>query len=164
LPALVLALVISFVLSTVVSLMLAYKYGGMTLNSWFFVGGPKAPFRLMAEMLQTPSPPSGPGYLLMGVGAAVTAALAFMRASFPSFILHPIGFTVGSVWLMNQLWFSIFLAWLIKTLVLRYGGPSVYKKIVPFFLGLVLGQYTAAAFWFVVDLCTGKTGNQVFWI
>jgi len=49
-------------------------------------------------------------------------------------------------------------------LILRYGGPSIYKRVVPFFLGLVLGQYTAAAFWFVVDLCTGKTLNTVFWI
>jgi hypothetical protein len=162
--AMVVALVISFAVSIYVSLRLAHEYGGITLNSWFFAGGPKAPFRLMAEKLQNPSPPSAPGYLLMGAGAAVTVALAALRASFPWFTLHPIGFAVGSVWLMNQLWFSIFLAWLCKSLILRYGGPAVYRKIVPFFLGLVLGQYTAAAFWFVVDLCTGKTGNQVFWI
>jgi hypothetical protein len=160
----VIALVISFVVSVVVSLGLAYKYGGMTLNSWFFEGGPKAPFRLMAEKLKNPSPPSVPGYLLMTLGAAVTIALGVLRSTFPWFSLHPIGFAVGSVWLMNQLWFSIFLAWLAKSLILRYGGPLIYKKVVPFFLGLALGQYTAAAFWFVVDLCNGKTGNQVFWI
>ena len=162
--AIVMALVISFVLSIFLSLTLAYKYGGITLNSWFFSGGPRAPFRLMAEKLQNPSPPSTPGYFLMAGGALVTIALAALRASFSWFTLHPIGFAVGGVWLMHQLWFSVFLAWLIKSLILRYGGPAVYRKVVPFFLGLVLGQYTAAAFWFVVDLCTGKTGNQVFWI
>jgi len=162
--AMVVALVISFVVSIFVSLALAYKYGGITLRQWFFVHGPKVPFRMMAEKLQSPSPLSIPGYLLMGLGALVTVALAVLRASFSWFGLHPIGFAVGSVWLMNRLWFSVFLAWLIKALVLRYGGPLVYKKVVPFFLGLVLGQYTAAAFWFVVDLCTGKTGNVVFWI
>ena len=162
--AIVLALVISFVVSVVVSLSLAYEHGGITLNSWFFQGGPMAPFRLMAEKLKDPSPPSGNGYLLMSGGAAVTIALTALRASFSWFALHPIGFAIGGVWLMNQLWFSVFLAWLIKTLVLRYGGPQLYKRVVPFFLGLVLGQYSAAAFWFLVDLCTGKTGNQVFWI
>ena len=86
----------------------------------------------------TPSPPSLPGYLLMGGGALVTVILASLRASFAWFQLHPIGFTVGSVWLMNELWFSIFLAWLTKSLILRYGGPLVYRKMVPFFLGLVL--------------------------
>jgi len=162
--AMLLALGISFVLSIGISLYLAYTYGGITLNSWFFSGGPQAPFRLMAEKLNNPTPPSLPGYVLMGVGAAVTVGISALRASFPWFTLHPIGFAVGSVWLMNYLWFSVFLAWLIKSAVLRYGGPAVYRRAVPFFLGLALGQYTAAAFWFVVDLCTGKTENQVFWI
>ena len=193
--AMVVALVISFVISIVVSLSLAYKYGGITMNQWFFEGGPKAPYSLMAEKnqiigqlqeaekeaqdpekaqdpetmkklknLRRATSPSIPGYLLMAVGALATVAISVLRASFPWFTLHPIGFAVGSVWLVNQLWFSIFLAWLAKTLILRYGGPSIYKRVVPFFLGLVLGQYTAAAFWFVVDLCTGKTDNMVFWI
>lgn len=162
--AIVLALVISFVVSIVVSMMLAHKYGGMTLNRWFFEGSPQAPFRLMTEKLQSPHGPSGPGYLLMGLGAVVTTGLAILRASFAGFPLHPIGFVVGSVWLMNHLWASVFLAWLVKSLVLRYGGPVIYRRLVPFFMGLVLGQYTAAAFWFVVDLCTGRTGNQVFWV
>jgi len=162
--AIALALAISFVVSVVVSMTLAYTHGGMTLNRWFFEGGPKAPFDLMSEKLQNPTGPSLRGYLLMAVGGAVTMAMVILRASFPWFWLHPIGFVVGSVWLMNQLWFSIFLAWLIKSLVMRYGGPIIYKRVVPFFLGLVLGQYTAAAFWFVVDWCTGKTDNQVFWI
>lgn len=162
--AIIIALVISFVLSIFLSLTLAYKYGGITLNSWFFVDGPKFPFRLMAEKFQNPSPPSVPGYVLMSLGALVTIGLAALRMSFSWFTLHPIGFAVGSVWLMDVMWFSIFLAWLVKTLILRYGGPSVYKKIIPFFLGLVLGQYTVAAVWFIVDLCTGKRGNNLFWV
>ena len=100
----------------------------------------------------------------MGLGAGVTVLLAALRTYLPWCQLHPIGFAVGRVWLMNQLWFSIFLAWLLKNLVLRYGGPLVYRRFVPFFLGLALGQYTSATFWFLVDWCTGKTGNQVFWI
>ena len=162
--AFVIALAISFIVSAYMSLSLAYGRGAMTLDSWFYIRGPQAPFALMADKFQNPSPPSLPGYLLMALGGAVTVVLTVMRATFPWFALHPIGFAVGSVWLMNHLWFSIFLAWLIKSLILRYGGPAVYKKAVPFFMGLVLGQYSAAAFWFVVDLCTGKTENRLFWI
>ena len=96
------------------------------------------------------------------VGALATLGLSIMRASFSWCSLHPIGFAVGSVWVMNKLWFSIFLAWVIKSLVLRYGGPLVYRKAVSFFLGLILGTYSAAGLWFVVDLVTGKTGNVIF--
>ena len=164
LGAIILALVISFVLSIGLSLYLGYTYGGITLGSWLFDRGPRVPFSLMAERLRNPTPPSLPGYLLMGLGAGVTVLLAALRTYLPWCQLHPIGFAVGRVWLMNQLWFSIFLAWLLKNLVLRYGGPLVYRRFVPFFLGLALGQYTSATFWFLVDWCTGKTGNQVFWI
>jgi len=118
---------------------------------------------MMAEKLQHPSPPSTAGYLLLGLGALVTLALSALRSIFFRFPLHPIGFAVGGTGMLDQLWFSIFLAWTIKGLLVRYGGREVYRKAIPFFLGLALGQYSAAAFWFVVDLCTGKTGNIVFW-
>ena len=118
----------------------------------------------MAEKAQYPSSPSVTGYVLTAVGAIFTVLLVWLRTVYPWFTLHPIGFVVGPQMLIDNLWFSIFLAWLIKALVLRYGGAHMYRRTVPFFLGLILGQYTAAAFWFVVDLCTGKTGNIVFWI
>jgi len=90
--------------------------------------------------------------------------LMFMRERFIWWPLHPIGFAIGSVWLMDRLWFSIFLAWIIKFMILRYGGPQIYLRSRYFFLGLIVGQYFAAAFWFIIDLFTGVTGNMVFWI
>ena len=42
------------------------------------------------------------------------------------------------------MFFSVFLAWLCKTLVLRYGGPALYLKTRPFFMGLILGQFVTA--------------------
>ena len=39
---------------------------------------------------------------------------------------------------------------------------DVAKKGIPFFVGLVLGQYSAAGIWFIIDLFTHTTGNAVF--
>ncbi len=36
-------------------------------------------------------------------------------------------------------WFGIFLAWLVKAIVLRYGGVVLYRKVRPLFVGLILG-------------------------
>ena len=68
-----------------------------------------------------------------------------------------------SVVLWTQyLWFSIFLAGLAKSIVLKYGGARYYLKLRPLFLGLVLGQYVGAAVWGLVHGLTGVTGCWVF--
>ena len=74
------------------------------------------------------------------------------------------GYPIGAVWIMDVIWFSIFLAWLIKTVILKYGGPRLYRTFRPFFLGLILGQFVAAGMWLVIDYFTGTVGNIVFWV
>jgi len=160
----IIAILVSIVTSLAIDLHLAYTHGGVNLNSWYFGGGPKAPFNWVKDKMANPTPvnASGWGYKLLGGG--IMAALMFMRLRFLWWPLHPIGFAIGSVWLMQQLWISVLIAWLIKALVLRYSGPRMYRNLRPFFLGLVLGQYVVAGLWFIVDLITGHTDNMVFWI
>ena len=69
-----------------------------------------------------------------------------------------------AVWLLDALWFSIFLAGLIKLVVMKYGGPRLYRLTRPFFLGLIMGQFVIAGIWLMVDYFTGMTDNVVFWI
>ena len=78
--------------------------------------------------------------------------------------LHPIGYPIGAVWLMDQLWFSIAIAWLLKLVVMKYGGPSLFRRARPFFLGLIIGQFFIAGLWLIIDFFTGMTDNVVFWI
>ena len=42
--------------------------------------------------------------------------------------LHPIGFPVAAVDLMSYTITSVFVAWLIKVIVLRYGGVNLYRR------------------------------------
>jgi len=158
------AVVISIVASVVVDLHLAYTYGGINLNRWYFVGNATNPLKTITDKILHPTPPNSLGLLAKGVGAGFMFFLMFMRERFLWWPLHPIGFAIGSVNWIDMLWLSIFLAWLLKFLILRYGGPRIYLRIRPFFLGLILGQYSAAGLWFVIDLLTGMTGNTVFWI
>jgi hypothetical protein len=65
---------------------------------------------------------------------------------------------------MDQLWFSILLAWLFKLAIIKYGGPRLYQLGRPFFLGLIAGQFVTAGLWLVIDAITGMTDNVVFWI
>ena len=78
--------------------------------------------------------------------------------------IHPIGFPIGANAMMNTVWFSVFLAWLIKRIVLRFGGAAAYGHSQHMFLGLIAGQVSCNGLWLVIDFFSGKVGNAIFWV
>lgn len=162
--AMLAAVVTALVTTLAVSLFIGYRYGGINLNAWYFVAGPQVGFNLAKEHIVNPTGPNLAGWMNKLIGASVMGIFLFMRAKFLWWRLHPLGWIVGSSMWIQYLWFSIFIAWLLKTLTMKYGGVKIYAGAKPFFLGLVLGQYVAAALWFVIDYFTGMTGNSVFGI
>lgn len=87
---------------------------------------------------------------LYGVG--FTLLLAALRTRFVWWPFHPVGYLVSGSFGLFRLWLPIFLTWLIKSLLLRYGGLSAYRKAYPFFLGLILGEFGAALVRTLIDL------------
>jgi len=159
-----LAIVVTLLSSIWSTMHLAYAHGGANANDWFFRAGPTLPFQFMANQIKTPSGPNWEGMLFGGIGAVVMMALLVLHHRFVWWPLHPLGFPISSIWLTGEVWFSIFLAWAIKKMVLRYGGAELYKRTRFFFLGLILGQYTVSGLWIIIDFFTGKVGNSLFWI
>lgn len=107
----------------------------------------------------------------MGAGFVVVAALLFLRQRFLKFPLHPVGYLVllFSIYLhfssnyytlgevrdqtyLNYLWGSALVAWLIKKMVVKYGGMNSYKKLKPLFIGLVAGSVMAIFCWNMADV------------
>jgi hypothetical protein len=85
-------------------------------------------------------------------GAAVTSVLSVLRLSFAGWPLHPVGFIMVYSWGLRLMWFSIFLGWLLKLLIVRYGGARFYTACKPFFIGLIIGESVAAGFWLIVGI------------
>ena len=160
--AMMIALVIAIVASVTITLVFAYQSGGTNMSNWFFVSGPAYPFNF-AKSLMKPRPPDLRGWLATGVGAAAMVGLTMARRSFIWWPLNPVGLPIAPVDWTQHLWFSIFLAWLIKTRFIKYGGPRLYTRLRPFFLGLVLGEYTGAVFWMIIGAITDEA-NRTFWI
>ena len=100
----------------------------------------------------------------MATGGAVMLALYWVRAHVLWFPIHPIGWAVSQMMLTRQIWFSVFLAWLVKSVLMRYGGPRLLRAVRPFFLGLILGQFGAVAFWLMVDWLAGEHGRNLYWV
>lgn len=164
--AIALAIVVSIASSIWAVMYMSYAYGGINLNGWFFgpEGGPAYPFNYITGELNNPDGPDGVGWLATGLGGGAMALLMLARHNFLWWPLHPLGFAVSSISLTNYLTLSVFLAWLAKTLILKYGGPGLYHRARPFFLGLILGQFFVAGLWLVIDWLTGMTDNAIYWV
>ena len=117
---------------------------------------------LLAALVAHPTGPNWTGWLWTGVGGAVTAALVVANRLIVNFPLHPVGFILSHVWYASVMWFSLFVAWACKVLVVRWGVPRGYVRVRPLFIGMILGEFTAGGFWFLVDLLTGVGRNRLF--
>ena len=159
--ALMLALVVSMGSAIWALLELSYRYGGINLNPWYFHGGARAPFEsFLVSRLQNPTGPNWDGWISTGIGAGAMTALMICRYYFVWWPIHPLGYPIAGLWLVK--WFSIFLAWLCKGIVLKYWGSRGYRATRPFFLGIILGQFFSAGLWLVIDACTGMTDSWIF--
>ena len=68
---------------------------------------------------------------------------------------HPIGYALANTQSMDYMWMPFLIAWALKRLVLRYGGMRLYRRSLPFFLGLILGDYAVPALWFAYGWIQG---------
>jgi hypothetical protein len=148
LAALLVAMGVAVVSSMWSHLHIYYTYGAATakVRPWYTDVGTIS-YRRLAGWVSYPEPPDWFGVGASGFGAAVVILLGLARQRFPGLPLHPIGYAIANTPSMDYLWMPFLIAWAIKALVLRYGGVKVYHKLVPFALGLILGDLAAPALW-----------------
>ena len=87
----------------------------------------------------------------LGIGAAFTGLLFYLRYRFPGFPLHPIGFAISASAPLRNTTLTIFLVWALKSLVLRLGGLEHYRKLAPLFLGMMVAYLAGTALGVIVD-------------
>jgi hypothetical protein len=98
----------------------------------------------------------------VGGGCLFTLFLMVMRTRFLGWPFHPVGYALTSAYATHILWLSMLLAWIIKSLIVRYGGLRLYRRGMPFFLGLLLGEFVVGSAWGLVGVvCRMRT--YVFW-
>jgi hypothetical protein len=95
-------------------------------------------------------------------GALITLAFGTLRRSFVWWPFNPLGYAVANTGALDWMWSSILVGWLFKFLTLKYGGMPLYRKTLPFFIGLIIGDYAAGGLWSLVSLCTGVVGYRTF--
>jgi hypothetical protein len=81
------------------------------------------------------------------------------RARFAGFPLHPLGLIMMVPFAMHAMWLSIFLGWLAKVTITKFGGSDSYRRVIPLFLGLALGDIVMIVLWILVDGWQGRQGH-----
>jgi len=133
------------------------KFGGPA--KWFARGG----FNRLAWWLSYPQPTDYRGLTASLFGFIFSIVLLFMRMRFFWWPIHPIGYAIAYSWDMNLLWFPILISFIAKSIILRYGGLSLYRRTVPLFLGFILGEYMIGSIWNILGIVLGRT-MYTFWI
>ncbi|MBS3762682.1 MAG: hypothetical protein KGZ25_05175 [Planctomycetes bacterium] len=158
------AALITFLVATLFTIWLGYRHGAANLYPWFFIGGPKATFNWGISKMTQAEGANIAGHVWTVGGGIMMIALTIAHRMFFWWPLHPVGFIISSVTWTDHLWFTVFLAWIIKALITKIGGNRVLRIARNFFLGIILGQFSAAGIWAVFDMFTGTVGHSVFWI
>ena len=136
----------------------SHDYGAIHLWIW-----PGASFSFAERFIRSPAEPHLAFWMNMGIGSTLMLGLMVARLLYIWWPLHPLGYAIGPIWIMDHLWFNMFLAWFIKVMVLKYGGVKLYLKTRPFFIGMILGYFAPGGFFMIIDHFTGMTWNVIFW-
>jgi len=63
---------------------------------------------------------------------------------------------------MNLVWVPLLIAYIVKVIIFRYGGIQSYRNALPFFYGLILGQFVPGSLLNIWGIATGTPTYQ-FW-
>ena len=119
-------------------------------------------FDRLAKWLAYSGPLDVKAIVFMGTGLVFAIFLFLMRLKFLWWPFHPAGYAVSGSWSMNNIWFCILISWVVKGLLLRQGGLKVYQKAIPFFLGLILGEFTVGSLWTIIGIVR-NVSTYGFW-
>jgi len=131
------------------------------VNQWRITMG-SVPWNNIQSWFAQPKTPSATAIVCMGLGALITFALSALRNRFPWFVFAPAGFVINTSWANDLFWLDMFIAWCCKTLILRYGGMKSYRQVLPFFLGLILGDFVTGSFWSIIGTIMNQSLFRTF--
>jgi hypothetical protein len=118
--------------------------------------------RTVDQWLRSPRSVDRGALQAMFAGAAVVTVLSGLRRKLIWWPFHPIGYVLAGTPSMEYMWMPFLIGWGIKTITLRYGGVKMYRQFLPFFLGLILGDYVVPTLWGLWGMITGAQVYMAF--
>jgi hypothetical protein len=142
---------------------IAYTLGAAAkMTGWGTYGYAVEVFNRLASWLSLGQEPSTAGITATLGGFLFALGLMALQSRFVFLPLHPLGYAISGGWSGHWTYSSLFVAWLLKVLLLRYGGYRTYRRAIPGFIGLVLGQFVVGGLWSFIGIIGGWQ-TYAFW-
>jgi len=139
----------------------AYTYGAAAkFNSGMWFGFEA--YNRLNSWIAAPTHPNWQAIWAGIIGFLFCTGLNIVRTQAMWSPFHPIGYAISGSWSMNLVWVPLLIAWITKLTMLHFGGLRTYRRAIPFFLGLILGQFTIGSFWSLYGIAL-KIPSYSFW-
>ncbi|MCS7223437.1 MAG: hypothetical protein NZ959_02585 [Armatimonadetes bacterium] len=119
-------------------------------------------FNQLASWLQAPQQILNPRRIAMAVGALIVWGLWSVRQVVSSLPFHHAGYALAVSYAMNYFWFAFMISWLLKALILKFGGITAHSDLMPFFVGLIVGDFTAGSIWGIIGPVRGFRNYRIY--
>ena len=157
------ASIVAFIVGSAAFLYVNYTFGGLNVYHYPDNNASNLYGRASNAILGLGTPFDGTAKGGLAVGLTVALALVRLRAFVPTFPFHPLAYAIAPTWAMMVLWFPCFVAWMIKVPVMRYGGITLYRKLRPFMLGMILGEFAMGMLWALLSMTRGMPAPDFPW-
>ena len=131
------------------------KVGGQ-INSF----GGRA-YRFLDGWLTSPRDANKAHIGAMTVGFFVTILLAVIRTRLFWWPIHPLGYGVS--FHIHLFWAAFIVSAVAKWSVLKYGGIGLYRRTIPLFLGLALGDFVVGSFWNILSIILDRPTYTIYY-
>ncbi|MCZ6635556.1 MAG: hypothetical protein O7G87_19315 [bacterium] len=150
--ALIVAMGVGIVSSLGYIITAAYETGAGNYGSQLSGGLARGPWDFTVKYAKSPVEFDWRKMAFLASGIGLAALLYFLRYRWAWWPFHPLGLAAGPAYPVTNVIFPIFLGWLAKGVILKFGGSKAYQAARPFFLGLIMGYYMGAGVSFFVDM------------
>ena len=152
--AITLTLIAGVLISLLAMLALCHKFGVRELELDWATRTTVAVYDNVYSLVESPIKPGDWVLIFSITGAVVMLVLVICYHRFYWWPIHPIGYIAAGI--TRGRWLSVFIGWLIKRTVLKYGGGEGFKGFIGFFIGLFVGQYVISFTWYVIGVFAGS--------
>ncbi len=146
--------VVAFVVSAITAIGFS-AYSGYRLdgaaNYYNNVAGDPGFYNLIITWMQNSTTISGAEVFFLFAGMAMVLGMTVARSYFSWWPISPIGFVVAAGGPARNAFFPVFLAWLLKTILIRVGGVRLYHAAQPLMIGIMVGYVLGAAVAILMD-------------